>query len=185
MYYFKYDKFYNFIIDYLLLFFKGKMGDVFLFMSYMYDKIAVGGTFDKFHRGHEELIRTAFRLAGSVLIGVTSDEFASVKNHDVEPCSKRIEKLKEVIMDYDNDFEIKQISDPMGSADVDADLDAIVVSEETEQSAVYINKVRSENGLNVLDIVVIGWVLADDDVPISSTRIRKGEITHEGLLLYD
>lgn len=152
-------------------------------MDYTYKKIAVGGTFDKFHKGHEELIRTAFRLSEKVLIGITSDEFAAHKSHDVESCEKRITKVKEVVNDYDNFYEIKRIDDAMGTADFDPELDAIVVSEETEESAVYINQIRKSNGLNLLDIVVIEWILAADNVPISSTRIRKGEITQDGVLL--
>lgn len=152
-------------------------------MNYAYKKIAVGGTFDKFHKGHEELIRTAFRLSEKVLIGITSDEFAALKGHDVESCEKRIARLEDVICEYDNSYEIKRIDDAMGTADFDPELDAIVVSEETEESAVYINKIRKSNGLNLLDIVVIEWILAADNVPISSTRIRKGEITREGVLL--
>jgi pantetheine-phosphate adenylyltransferase len=34
-----------------------------------------------------------------------------------------------------------------------------------------------------LDIIVIEWFLAADGVPISSTRIRKGEIDKKGNIL--
>ncbi|MCI5866572.1 MAG: phosphopantetheine adenylyltransferase [Methanosphaera sp.] len=154
-------------------------------MDYTYNKIAVGGTFDKFHKGHEQLIKTAFDMAENVLIGVSSDAFASRKSHNVECCEKRIKNVKEAIKDYDNNYTIIEINDAMGTADIDANLDAIVVSEETEESAVYINKIRHENGLKLLDIVVIKWVLADDNIPISSTRIRKGEITQDGVIISD
>lgn len=152
-------------------------------MDYTYNKIAVGGTFDKFHKGHEQLIKTAFEMAENVLIGISSDDFASRKSHDVESCEKRIKNVKEAIKDYSNNYTIIAIDDPMGTADIDAELDAIVVSEETEESAVYINKIRHDNGLKLLDIVVIEWVLADDEIPISSTRIRKGEITQDGIII--
>ena len=143
-------------------------------MKAKYRKIAVGGTFDKLHKGHEALLDAAFTMADEVLIGITSDDFASMKNHVIEPCEVRITKLKSII---------KKIMDSNGTADTDKNLDAIVVSKETEKSAIEINKIRCENGLNPLDIIIIEWILADDGVPISSTRIRKGEIDQKGTLL--
>ena len=148
-----------------------------------YNKVAVGGTFDKFHKGHEALISAAFELSRNVLIGVTSDDFAGNKKHDIEPCSVRVNRLKKLIEKYDANYEIKEINDVYGTADVDSELDAIVVSHETENTALEINDIRRKNGLNLLDIIVIEWVLAADGVPISSTRIRKGEIDKKGNIL--
>ena len=54
------------------------------------------------------------------------------------------------------------------------EFDAIVVSKETEPGAHEINKIRKKNKIPYLDIIVIDMVSADDGVPISSTRIRKG-----------
>ena len=48
----------------------------------MYKRVAVGGTFDKFHYGHRKLIGTAFEIGENVEIGVTSSVFAN-KNHKV------------------------------------------------------------------------------------------------------
>ncbi|AWX32268.1 phosphopantetheine adenylyltransferase [Methanosphaera sp. BMS] len=148
-----------------------------------YNKVAVGGTFDKFHKGHETLISTAFEVADNVLIGITSDDFVKSKKHDIEPCNIRIKRLKKLVEKYDTNYEIKEINDVYGSADTDPDLDAIVVSHETETTALDINNIRVNNGLNPLDIIVIEWVLAADGVPISSTRIRKGEIDKKGNIL--
>ncbi len=153
-------------------------------MKHTYKKMAVGGTFDKFHKGHEILIRTAFNMADEILIGVTSDEFVRNKNHETEPVGSRIDHVKTIIKDYENPYVIKEITGTMGTADRDPDLDSIVVSQETEQSAVDINKTRLTYGLKPLDIVVIEWILADDGVPISSTRIRRGEIDTKGNILY-
>ncbi|MDO5825033.1 MAG: phosphopantetheine adenylyltransferase [Methanosphaera sp.] len=145
-----------------------------------YNKVAVGGTFDKFHKGHETLVRTAFEVADNVLIGITSDDFVKGKKHDIEPCSLRIKRLRKLVEKYDVDYEI---NDVYGTADTDSSLDAIVVSHETEATALEINNIRVKNGLNPLDIIVIEWVLAADGVPISSTRIRKGEIDKKGNIL--
>jgi pantetheine-phosphate adenylyltransferase len=60
-----------------------------------------------------------------------------------------------------------------------------VVSDETRPGALEINETRKKNGLKTLEIISIPLVLADDQKPISSTRIKKGEIDKEGRILAD
>ena len=72
------------------------------------------------------------------------------------------------------------LNDPYGTTIHDEDFDAIVVSEETEPTAVKINEIRVSKGMKPLDIVVVSFVLAYDGNPISSTRIRSGEINQNG-----
>ncbi|KZX10557.1 phosphopantetheine adenylyltransferase [Methanobrevibacter filiformis] len=147
-----------------------------------YKKIAVGGTFDRFHQGHRKLLETAFDLGEKVVIGVTSDSFACVKGN-VEPCKKRMFNLNEFLNKNNLSFHIARLDDPYGTAIYEEDFDAIVVSEETEPTAIEINKIRISNNMDPLDIIVISFVFADDGIPISSTRIRKGEIDKKGRLL--
>ena len=42
-----------------------------------YARIAVGGTFDILHKGHEKLINETFKLADEVFVGLTSNKFAN------------------------------------------------------------------------------------------------------------
>ena len=146
--------------------------------SKKYDKVAVGGTFDKFHDGHKKLLSTAFEIANNVEIGVTSDAFGGLKG-DIDSCKVRMENLKSFFKDYSN-FIIVPLDDPYGTTIYDSDFDAIVVSEETEPTAVEINKIRVSKGMDPIDIVVVSFVLAYDGTPISSTRIRRGEINKNG-----
>lgn len=146
--------------------------------SKKYNKVAVGGTFDKFHDGHKKLLSTAFEIANEVEIGVTSDAFGGLKG-DIDSCEERMRNLKSYFSNQDN-FIIVPLDDAYGTTVYDEDFDAIVVSEETEPTAMEINKVRISKNMKPLDIVVVSFVLAYDGTPISSTRIRRGEINKNG-----
>ena len=146
--------------------------------SKKYSKVAVGGTFDKFHDGHKKLLSTAFQIGDKIEIGVTSDAFGGLKG-DIDSCKVRMNNLKSFFSDKSN-FDVIPLNDPYGTTIYDADFEAIVVSEETEPTAIEINNIRNSKGMKSLDIVVVSFVLAYDGNPISSTRIRCGEINNEG-----
>ncbi len=148
-----------------------------------YRKVAVGGTFDYLHDGHKAIISKAFEVGECVQIGIVSDQMELKKDSaGIQPLEDRKELLKDYLKKqnwYDR-AEIKVITDPLGPAAEDPELEAIVVSEETRSGADKINEVREEKGLKPLDIVEIPLVLADDGDPISSIRIRYDEIDIHG-----
>lgn len=152
-----------------------------------YKVVAVGGTFDELHRGHKTLLTTAFKYGENVLIGVSTDEFVRKlgKNHEVAPYEERVRELIRFLneMGVLDRSKITPLSDPYGPAAISPDVDAIIVSRETEPRAREINNLRVRNGLKPLDIIVIEMVQAEDNIPISTTRIRRGEIDREGRLL--
>jgi len=147
-----------------------------------YQKVAVGGTFDKFHQGHRMLIEKAFEIGEEVLIGVTSDEFGGMKGQ-IEPCSVRMSNLNDLLSDKSG-YLIARLEEPYGPTVDDKSMDAIVVSPETEATALEINKIRQRKGMKPLDVIIIEMVLAEDGQPISSTRIRKGEIEPDGTVVH-
>ena len=61
-------------------------------------------------------------------------------------------------------------------------MEALVASPETASRLELANRLRAEKGFPPLALVTIDWVSAEDGKPISSTRIRKGEIDAEGRL---
>lgn len=147
-----------------------------------YNRVAVGGTFDKFHYGHRRLIDIAFEIGDFVVIGVTSNTFGGVKGK-IEPCHVRMSNLRGLLDRKHQNYHIQELNDPYGTTITDESIDAIVVSEETEPTAFKINEIRKEKGMELLDIVTIGMVLAEDGIPISSTRIRLGEIDKKGTII--
>jgi pantetheine-phosphate adenylyltransferase len=148
--------------------------------------VAVGGTFDALHRGHKILLRTAFRVGDRVLIGLSRNGFVRRlrKDHRVDPYLKRKRGLtsflkKEGVLQRGR---IVPLDDPYGPAINDSGVRALVVSRATKRMADKINLVRRRRRLKPLSVVSIGMVLAEDFEPISSTRIRAGEIDREGYL---
>jgi pantetheine-phosphate adenylyltransferase len=152
-------------------------------MDKKYKKVAVGGTFDRFHYGHRKLLEKAFEIGEIVIIGVTSDVFGGKKG-DIDPCDKRISNLNQfLVTKHHGNFYISRLDDPYGTTIYENDFDAIVVSKETEPTAIEINEIRKNKRMKTIKIVAIDFVFADDGIPISSTRIRNGEIDIKGHLL--
>jgi cytidyltransferase-like protein len=150
-------------------------------------KVAVGGTFDEFHKGHKVLLLKAFEVGDRVLIGLCSDDFVAKmgKPHNTAPYQERLKELNAFLKKrgLSEMAEIVPLNDSYGSTVTDKCIDALVVSEETETTALKINQKRREAGLPLLEIVAISMVPAENCVPISTTRIRKGEIDREGHML--
>lgn len=150
-------------------------------------KVMVGGTFDPLHDGHRSLLSRSFALAGrdgEVVIGLTTDQFASRKLHQIRPFDFRKKELIDFItnQNFTARWIIEPLNDQYGSA-LDADFDAIVVSEDTLPVAMEINGLRRERGRKKVDIHQITCVLAEDGRWISSTRIWRGEIDVHGRLI--
>lgn len=148
-------------------------------------KVALGGTFDKLHLGHRNLLDAALNLKCEIIIGVLSDQLVKKKalSKFIPNFNKRI-KLISDYMNYKSQKNIKwtfyKLNDPYGPAINDKELEYIVVSEETLPTAIEINFIRESKGLKPLKLVVIKMVKAKDKRPLRATRIRIGEVTEDG-----
>ena len=118
------------------------------------------------------------------MIGLTTDPFASRKTHPIRPFEDagRISNISSQEKNSRHRGTIEPLTDQYGSA-LDADFDAIIVSEETLPVAVEINKLRQREEKRKVDIHQISCVLAEDGRWISSTRIYRGEIDVHGHLM--
>ncbi len=147
-------------------------------------KVALGGTFEPLHEGHKKLIDVAIKLGGKdIMIGVTSDEMARKRFRSVLPFKIRAENLRQFVKrKYGFEPEIVEIKDPYGKT-LEIDFEYLVVSPETYGMALKINERRKELGKRPIKIVKVDFVLAEDGKPISSTRIKNGEIDRYGRLI--
>jgi len=149
--------------------------------------VGIGGTFDEFHKGHRSLIEKAFEIGDLVWIGLSTDEFAKKlrKEHEIASYKNRKKELQRFLKERGllSRSRITPLGDPYGPAVTSREIEAIVVSRETEPGAHKINLLRVKNGLPPLHVIVIDMVPAENHVPISTTRIRRGEIDREGRLL--
>jgi pantetheine-phosphate adenylyltransferase len=151
-----------------------------------YKTVATGGTFDHIHRGHIALLAESFEVGDTVVIGVTSDEFA--RREGKNPHQSYAERVKALEDSIHTGFPgrrylIAKLDDYFGPGIASPEVEAIVVSRETASRVPMANALREAKGFPPLELVVVDYVLADDSKPISSTRIRNGEIDVEGKLL--
>ncbi len=151
-----------------------------------YRRVATGGTFDLLHRGHASLLEKSFEVGDEVVIGVSSDEFARKMGKNPEHYyEERVKNLEDLLRRRfpGRRYSIAKLSDYFGPGIASPEVQALVASRETARRLELANKLRGEKGFPPLDLVVVDLLMAEDGKPISSTRIRKGEIDEEGRLL--
>lgn len=152
-----------------------------------YTLVALGGTFDVLHAGHQHLLSEAFKLGDMVLIGVTSDRLIATldKEHRVRPFSSRVRDLRRFLRTrrWSSRARVTMLREPYGPAAKRKKLEALVVSKGTLASGRRLNRLRKQNDLRPLDLRVIDFLTAADGKPISTTRVRSGEIDLQGRVL--
>ena len=150
--------------------------------------IATGGTFDCIHFGHIKLLSTAFESGEHVIIGLTSDDFvkrfkyiSNIKNNYL---TRLLNLKKNISLNFKHaSYTIIQLEDEYGPVIHSSEIQGIVVSEETLLKAKQINEIRISNYLSPLRVIIVEIAKSADGQPISSTRIRNGEIDEKGLIL--
>ena len=148
-----------------------------------FNLVALGGTFDIIHAGHLALLERGFSISKKVIIGLTSDEFASKNNKNlINDFSKRQSKLEFEIQEKfpTSEFEISKLDNDFGPAAIEGIIEALVVSDETQSKGKLLNQLRKEKNLSPIQVIIVPMILAKDGDRISSSRIRNSEIDVEG-----
>lgn len=141
----------------------------------------LGGTFSRLHIGHRKLLEAAIGLGDKILIGLSTDEFASPsKNYKLPTYEERRTALDRYLSGLGANFEIVPLTTRLGNTIQNPDYTNLVVSEETAAAARLINSNRTENGLTALRIVVVPIVRGEDLIAVKSSRIFGGAIDDLG-----
>ena len=165
-----------------------------------YQVVFFAGTFDGLHAGHRAILTRAFEEGERVTIGLTSDAFVRMYKSDQSDQSdqftnenslkfRRYEERKKELtrwlkkQHFLERATIIPIDDPYEPAASMPDLDALIVTKENRKTGERINALRYALGVSPLVLIEVPMVEAEDGNPISSTRMRNGEIDREGNLV--
>lgn len=150
-----------------------------------YTKGVLGGTFDHFHVGHQQLINAAFSESENIIIGITTEKLYKNKllSESIEDYKTRAAAVKDYLTkkDYISRATIIPLTDIFGPSLTEKNLDAIYVTSETEKGAEIINTERIQRNLQTLAISTVPLVTGPDKKSITSERIRLGEIDRNGV----
>ncbi|KDN41784.1 WD40 repeat-like protein [Tilletiaria anomala UBC 951] len=156
--------------------------------------IALGGTFDHLHVGHKILLSMACLICTKrIVVGVTTDVMLKKKSnaHLLEGLPERIDRVDTFIRRFRSCFfpikqDVVELADVCGPAGTDADLNALLVTDETIAGANMVADERKKNGLQPLERYVIGVIGAAGETvvhgkdaaefaasKVGSTAIRK------------
>jgi len=157
-------------------------------MKYPYTKIAVGGTFDHLHQGHERLLHTAFQSGRKIEIGLTQKTmlaqkklFSLIQNYHTRH-QALVEWLK--TNHYFHRSSITPLSDLYGPTLTDQTIKALAVTPHTISGALQINSARAQRSLPKLPIIQAELVKDQSGIYLSSTRIRQGLVSRQGFVYF-
>lgn len=158
-------------------------------MTYYYNHSVLGGTFDRFHKGHRLFIDEAFKVSRKVTIGVAKESLTKGKklSNVIQNLSSRVENVKNYLreQDYDKRSKIILIEDFYGNTLYEKNIDALFTDIKNIEKIDIINEERQKIGFPPIKSINVPVILDDHGIEISSTRIRKGKINREGKVYLD
>ena len=151
----------------------------------MYHTSFVGGTFDRLHKGHEHLLRTAIEhTIYKLVIGLTTSFLHQHKKYKeyIQSFHTRKLQLEKFINNQESKIilEIIPIKDSYEPLVSRKDIRTIFVSNETFGISLLINKMRKSKGIRQLHIHNVDLILKNN-VKVSSTDKRKKYIEKQSI----
>jgi len=150
-----------------------------------YREVLMGGTFDRLHDGHKQLLQKAFEVGDYVYIGLTTDEYIERSNKQlkehVTSHADRLFFLRKYLYDQGvlNRAIILPLGDTAGPKALDPKLEALIISEETRGGGEYVNNLRAQHNILPMETVVVPLLTDATGQVISSTHLRQQETNQD------
>jgi pantetheine-phosphate adenylyltransferase len=144
-----------------------------------YEKLGLGGTFDRLHHGHKLILDLASFYSKSIQVGLISEKYLrnSPKklNEFIESFDTRQEALKSYLKNRNRTCVIVKLDSTGMDREIasESDLLALLVSQETYLGALAINSERKSLNKSPLTIILSPIATSEGGRKISSTRIRE------------
>lgn len=115
----------------------------------LYGTVALGGTFDRIHSGHNLLLTySAYLCSNRIIVGVSDGPLLinKVLSELIEPVEHRISNVRTFLTDVKPtlQMDVVAITDVFGPTGHDPDVDCIVVSQETSKGGEIVNAERQK-----------------------------------------
>ena len=143
--------------------------------------MGLAGTFDRLHEGHKLFLDLAAHFGQFVHVGLITSSYLD----------KAFKKYRQIIQSYqdrrkgvENHLSQRNTDNRISNIDTlgkdrelanEANLSALVVSQETCLGAIAINRLRATHGKSKLTIIVTPRIVRKNGVLVSSTRLRMEE----------
>jgi pantetheine-phosphate adenylyltransferase len=143
-----------------------------------YPVAAMGGTFDHLHAAHKLLLHMAlFATEQRLIVGVMADRLLATKSHAelLEGLDTRLGAATAFLRRCGGEargivLDVVEIQDALGPTAWDPEISMLAVSKETLSGGNYVNRVRGEKGLSILDMLAIDVISSEFAHDKRSTR---------------
>ena len=142
----------------------------------------LGGTFDRLHSGHRNLILTIASECSHLQIYLASDKMVKSKHSSIQAFELRQQNLSAFLDENEVNASLHILEDRFGPAITMEEFTVIGCTNETFSTCEEINSLRIERGFQPLRIILVKHVLDESGIILSSSRIRSGIVDQSGRL---
>ncbi len=144
-----------------------------------FSSIGFGGTFDRLHSGHALMLDLAVFYGDEIQVGLIGDTYLKfqkkIRGERIFSYSERERSLIEYINTREKSCTVIKI-DSVGKDRkyaIESELDSILVSPETFEGAIIINRERKRLQKERMTIVLVPLAISKNGSKISSSAIRE------------